>query len=64
MKGGGAYPTSESAISRFPRRYRSSGTPQAPGIEIRFDEGLWRVIAVEDGDSDRIDQRAVCVRQS
>jgi hypothetical protein len=44
------------------RRVVGCSYKMAPGIEIQFDDGLWRVIAVEDGD-DRIDQTALCLRQ-
>jgi hypothetical protein len=37
----------------------SSPSLMFPGVEIPFDDGLWHVIRVEDGD-DGADQRAIC----
>ena len=34
-----------------------------PGIEIQLEDGIWRVISVEDGDGDPIDHVALCLRQ-
>ncbi len=44
-----------------PRRLVSCSYKMVPGIEINFDDGVWRVIAVEDGDGDPVDQVALCI---
>jgi hypothetical protein len=33
-----------------------------PGLEINFDDGVWRVIRVEDRDGDPADQFAYCIK--
>ncbi len=44
------------------RRVVSCTYKMQAGIEIDFDHGRWRVIRVEDGDGDPIDQYAFCIR--
>lgn len=44
------------------RRLVSCTYKMRPGIEINFDDRRWRVIRVEDGDGDPIDQYAFCIR--
>jgi hypothetical protein len=44
------------------RRVVDCSYKMAPGLGIDFGNGSWRVIAVEDGEGDPIDQVASCIR--
>jgi hypothetical protein len=45
------------------RRVVDCSYKMAPGLEIHFGDGPWRVIEVKDGDGDPIDQVALCIRR-
>jgi hypothetical protein len=44
------------------RRHISSSHMMQPGMEVRLDAVLWRVIRVEHGDGDPVDQHAFLIR--
>jgi hypothetical protein len=46
-----------------PRRLVSCSYKMVPGVEINFDDGVWRVIRVEDGDGEPADQFAYCIKR-
>jgi hypothetical protein len=46
-----------------PRRLVTCSYKMVPGLEINFDDGVWRVIRVEDGDGEPADQFAYCIKR-
>ena len=46
-----------------PRRLVTCSYKMVPGIEINFDDGVWRVIRVEDGGGEPADQFAYCIKR-
>ena len=46
-----------------PRRLVSCSYKMIPGLKINFDDGVWRVIRVEDADGDPADQFAYCIKR-
>jgi hypothetical protein len=45
------------------RRLLTCSYKMIPGLEIDFDDGVWRVIRVEDADGDPADQFAYCIKR-
>ncbi|MDP9226077.1 MAG: hypothetical protein M3P18_20010 [Actinomycetota bacterium] len=45
-----------------PRRLVTCSYKMVPGVEINFDDGVWRVIRVQDGEGEPADQFAYCVK--
>jgi len=46
-----------------PRRLVTCSYKMVPGLEINFDDGVWRVIRIEDGDGEPADQFAYCIKR-
>jgi hypothetical protein len=46
-----------------PRRLVTCSYKMVPGLEINFDDGVWRVIGVEDGAGEPADQFAYCIKR-
>jgi hypothetical protein len=46
-----------------PRRLVTCSYKMVPGLELDFDDGVWRVIRVEEGNGEPVDQFAYCIKR-